>query len=68
MAKDIVDVALGQIGYREQGNNRTKYGEWFGMNGAAWCHMFVSWCANQAGVPASVVPKTAFTDSGMAWF
>ena len=68
MAKDIVDVALGQIGYREQGNNRTKYGEWFGMNGAAWCHMFVSWCANQAGVPASVVPKTASTDSGMAWF
>ena len=42
MAKDIVDVALGQIGYREQGNNRTKYGEWFGMNGAAWCSCFLT--------------------------
>ncbi len=68
MAKDIVDVAVGEIGYREQGSNRTKYGAWYGMNGAPWCHMFVSWCANQAGVPASVVPKTASTSTGMAWF
>lgn len=68
MAKDIVDVAIGEIGYREQGNNRTKYGAWYGMNGAAWCHMFVSWCASQAGVPASVVPKTSLCSSGMSWF
>ncbi|MCI8409095.1 MAG: CHAP domain-containing protein [Lachnospiraceae bacterium] len=68
MAKDIVDVAIGEIGYKEQGDNRTKYGAWYGMNGAAWCHMFVSWCANQAGVSTSVVPKTASTSSGMAWF
>lgn len=67
MAKDIVDVAIGEIGYREQGNNRTKYGAWFGMNGAAWCHMFVSWCANQAG-ESSAVPKTASTTTGMQWF
>lgn len=45
MAKDIVDVAIGELGYKEQGNNRTKYGAWYGMNGAAGCHMFVSWCA-----------------------
>lgn len=50
MAKDIVDVAIGELGYKEQGNNRTKYGAWYGMNGAAWCHMFVSWCAYKAGV------------------
>lgn len=68
MAKDIVDVAIGEIGYSEQGNNRTKYGAWYGMNGAAWCHMFVSWCANQAGVKTSVVPKTASTSTGMSWF
>ena len=37
MAKDIVDVAVGEIGYREQGSNRTKYGAWYGMNGAPWC-------------------------------
>jgi len=67
MAKDIVDVAIGEIGYREQGNNSTKYGKWYGMNGAPWCHMFVSYCASQAGASASV-PKTASTSEGMAWF
>lgn len=68
MAKDIVDVAISEIGYRETGNNSTKYGKWYGMNGAAWCHMFVSWCADQAGVSPSVVPKTASTTTGMEWF
>jgi hypothetical protein len=68
MAKDIVDVAIAEIGYAESGNNSTKYGKWFGMNGAAWCHMFVSWCANQAGVSTSIVPKTASCSSGMSWF
>lgn len=68
MAKDIVDVALGEVGYKEQGGNKTKYGAWYGMNGAAWCHMFVSWCADQAGVKTSIVPKTASTTAGMNWF
>ena len=68
MAKDIVDVAIGEIGYKEEGDNRTKYGAWMGVNGAAWCHMFVSWCANQAGVSTSIVPKTASTTAGMNWF
>lgn len=66
--KDIVDVAISEIGYREQGNNRTKYGEYTGANGAAWCHSFVSWCAHEAGVSTSVVPKTASTTYGMQWF
>lgn len=68
MAKDIVDVAIGELGYTEQGSNQTKYGAWYGMNGAAWCHMFVSWCANQAGVSTSIVPKTASCANGIAWF
>lgn len=68
MAKDIVDVAINEIGYTEEGENSTKYGKWYGANGAAWCHMFVSWCANQAGVSTSIVPKTASTSAGMQWF
>ena len=67
MAKDIIDIAIGEIGYAETGSNQTKYGAWFGMNGAAWCHMFVSWCAAQAGESAAV-PKTASTTTGMQWF
>lgn len=67
MAKDIIDIAIDEIGYKEQGNNRTKYGAWMGMNGAKWCHMFGSWCADQAGEGAAV-PKTASTSYGMQWF
>lgn len=66
--KDIVDVAIGEIGYREQGNNRTKYGEYTGANGAAWCHSFVSWCAHEAVVSTSIVPKTASVAYGMQWY
>ncbi len=67
MAKDIVDVALGEVGYRETGNNLTKYGQWMCMNGYAWCHMFVSWCAAQAG-EAAAVPYTASCSYGLSWF
>lgn len=67
MAKDIVDVAISELGYREEGENRTKYGAYTGANGAAWCHSFVSWCAKQAGQSAAV-PKTASTSYGMNWF
>lgn len=68
MAKDIIDVAIGELGYKEQGSNHTKYGKWIGADGLAWCHSFVSWCAYKAGASTSVFPKTASTDVGMAWF
>lgn len=67
MARDIVDVALAEVGYRETGNNLTKYGQWMCMNGYAWCHMFVSWCAAQAGESAAV-PHTASCSVGLSWF
>ena len=28
--------------------NFTKYGEWYGNNGAYWCQQFISWCAYEA--------------------
>ena len=76
MAADLIAVAQTQIGYMEgslagttQGNNDcTKYGEWYGLNYNPWCAMFVSWCANQAGIPTSVIPKHASCDVGMTWF
>ena len=68
---DIVAVAKTQIGYHEgslegttnSSNNYTKYNVWNGkIEGGyryAWCHAFVSWCANQAGIGTDIVPKTA---------
>lgn len=58
MRNDIVGVALTQVGYKEGSNNYTKYGEWYGLPNSAWCGMFVSWCAKEAGIPTSILKRT----------
>lgn len=43
-------------------NNYTKYNRDCGFGNGPdwyWCNAFVSWCAMKAGVPTSVIPKTA---------
>lgn len=47
----ILDVARSEIGYIEEAGNKTKYGVWFGLNGVAWCGIFVSWVYNRVGLP-----------------
>ena len=72
----FINIALGEIGYQEMdanGNtgtsgNYTKYGAWYGINPGAWCAMYVSWCANQAGVPRTIIPKYASVQIGMEWY
>lgn len=56
---DILKVARSQIGYKEGSGNWTKYGQWYGVQ-SEWCAMFVSWCANQAKIPTSIIPKLAY--------
>lgn len=65
-ANDIVQVALSQVGYHETGNNHTKYNAWFyGYDQAnEWCAIFISWCANQAGIPTSIIQKQASAKKG----
>ena len=60
---DLIGVALTQVGYREGANNYTKYGQWYGAPNTAWCGMFISWCANQAGIPTSVLKKNGFASA-----
>lgn len=67
-AKDIVGVATTQIGYVEGENNYTKYGEWYGTPNVAWSATFVVWCADQAGVKTSVIPKFSSCEVGRKWF
>ena len=66
--KKLLQVAAGEVGYRESGENRTKYGAWYGADGQAWCMMFVSWCAAQAGVNTEVIPKMAYCPYAQNWF
>jgi len=51
--KLIIDIARTEIGTVEspKNSNKTKYGKWFGLDGQAWCGMFVSWVYAQAGKP-----------------
>lgn len=52
-------LALGrqQIGTVEQParSGRQKYGRWYGMDGAPWCAMFVSWVFWHAGSPLPAI-------------
>ena len=78
-AQDIVNVALSQVGYHEGSSgsdlggsssstaNYTEYGRWFGQQ-SNWCAIFISWCANQAGIPTSVVKKNAVASGSSCQF
>lgn len=76
---DIVAIARSQVGYQEGGSvnqlsgevyggvNHTEYGAWYGLQDM-WCAMFVSWCANLAGVSTDTVPSHCYTPDGLDWF
>ena len=53
----ILEVARKEIGVTEfpPNSNRTKYGQWFGLDGVAWCGIFVSWVYYHAGFPLGKV-------------
>lgn len=76
---DIVAIARSQVGYQEGGSNNqlsgevyggvnhTEYGSWYGTQDM-WCAMFVSWCADLAGVSQQTVPPHCYTPEGLNWF
>lgn len=64
----LVNTAISQIGYAENGDNHTKYGKWYGSDGYSWCAMFVSWCARMSGVPTDVITNFAGCSQGSKWF
>lgn len=74
--KDIVKVALSQVGYHEGNSksgysgtksgsrNYTEYGRAVANMHAGWCGFFVSWCANQANIPTTIIKKTGIPSAG----
>jgi hypothetical protein len=65
-AATVVNIAKGEVGTKENGTNYVKYNDWYWGDGKGgpdypWCAAFTSWVANQAGVPTSIIPKTAST-------
>ena len=63
---DMVMVAASQIG-NEGGE---PYWRWYGFSAHVdWCAVFVSWCADQAGLlDDGSMPKFAVCDDGIRWF
>ena len=63
---DMVMVAASQIG-NEGGEI---YWRWYGFSAHVdWCAVFVSWCADQAGlIDDGSMPKFAVCDDGIRWF
>ena len=82
MKNKFLEIALSQVGYKEKKSNKdldsktknagsgnyTKYGAWYGVNPAPWCCMFVSWCANEAGILGTLIPKYKGAGTGYNWF
>ena len=71
-ALDVINAARKEVGYVEGPNNENKYGEWYGLNHAPYCAMFVSWVFAQAGcnslVAASTTKGFSYCPEGLAWF
>ena len=65
-SSDIALVAASQIG-NEGGE---LYWRWYGFSSHVdWCAVFVSWCADQAGlIDDGSMPKFAVCDDGIRWF
>jgi CHAP domain len=66
----MLATARSQIGVRERGNNRTPYGRWYGVDGQAWCAMFVSWVFAHAGRPLPAIDSRrgyALVRDGYRW-
>ena len=55
----VIEIALGEVGTVEEGDNLTKYGKAFGVDGLPWCGSFCNWVYKEAGVKIPSVISTA---------
>ena len=70
----LLEVADGEVGYREGEHGWSKYGEWAGDPYAQWCAEFLCWCVNQVDqlygthLLNRVFPLYSGQNVGRAWF
>lgn len=64
----ILAIAAKEVGYKQNANGSNKFGLWYGMDKVAWCAIFLSWCAAQAGIMADVIPRFSYVPNGVDFF
>ena len=72
---DFIAIARKEVGYKECGNNITKYNEWADNNsvwfvkvqGYAWCATFVAWCINELAANYLLTPTDFYCDNKCCW-
>lgn len=64
----IAEIGLAENGYVEGPDNANKYGVWYRYNNVAWCAIFVSWCANEAGIGTDVITRYCLCSEAVRWF
>lgn len=69
-AQRVLDIAAGEVGYREGRNNANKYSAAYGVPHSSWCGYFTRWCMEQAGMHITqngvggTEPSAVFTPNG----
>ncbi|WP_437764937.1 CHAP domain-containing protein [Sorangium sp. So ce281] len=66
-ARAMLDKCRSYLGYKENSNNDTMFGEWYGLNHQPWCAMFISYCAAKTKND-DVIPRYASCEIGADWF
>ena len=64
--ENVLAVAARDVGYHESSGKRNKYGEWFGLNGVAWCMESVQYWYHEAGLDLPY--KTASCGELLRWY
>lgn len=70
----LLEVAAGEVGYREGDHGYSKYGEWAGAPYAQWCAEYLCWCVDQVDqqhgtqLLGQVYPLYSGSNTGRDWF
>lgn len=54
----VVAKALEQMGFTEEDDEHTPFGVRYGYPNGYWCDMFISWCADEAGMSKEAFPRS----------
>ena len=70
----LLEIASGEVGYKEGDHGYSKFGEWAGDPAAQWCAEYLCWCVDQVdqqhgtSLLREVYPLYSGSNTGRAWF